>query len=248
MNKSDFRVQFPLWNIALWSILIVWSYGVVYAFDRMHGGFDDLFYFSNGELIVNWNVPAVLSFSIGMILLIGFFIAYSIRLRRHNKEHPHHKMAAFTLLKPSEFIEDDEMLRQVTESATKKVYVLYSQALPLFIFFVLIFPFNRYVYVVLLLLLLVAHNAVYYREIRKFVNGEFTVKTVSRTKTSKLPNLFIGVLVLMIVIAVAVPAVRIVQLELNQRNTMAQFEDCLNDGKSAIVEFDENGFSSVRCE
>ncbi|MDG5786224.1 hypothetical protein QA612_01890 [Evansella sp. AB-P1] len=171
MNKSDLRVQFPLWNIALWIILMIWTYGVVYAVDMLLIDFKGVFENVNGVLIINWHVPEILSIYIGLLLSIIFFIAYFIRIKQHNKENPTNKLVGISFLKPSEFLEDDEMLRQVTEKATKNVYVMYSHGLPLIIFFLIVFDTSRYVYILLLFLLLIIHNALFYREIRKFLRG-----------------------------------------------------------------------------
>ena len=42
MNKNDFRVQIPLWNIALLIILMIFGYGVVYAADMAYSNFEDV--------------------------------------------------------------------------------------------------------------------------------------------------------------------------------------------------------------
>ena len=167
MNKNDFRLKFPLWNVALFTILMIWMYSVVYLTDMYFNEFEGMFGV-NGEF--NLNTLALLSFFIGLVLLILFFITYFIKLNRHNKKNPTKKMSAFTILKLGEFIEDDELFRQVTQSATKKVHIFYTQLLPLVIL-LMVFPLNRYVFIVVIFLLLIIQNLMYYRHINKYAIG-----------------------------------------------------------------------------
>ena len=166
MTKNDFRVKFPLWNVALYSILMIWAYSVVYSADMLFTDFAGVF---DGEGI-NLDMIAVGSFFIGPILLIIFFVAYFFKLNQHNKENPNNPMSAFSLLKPGEFIEFDELFSQVTQSATKKVYIFYSQMLPLVVL-LMFFPFNRYVFIVAILLLIIIQNLIYYRHMRSYVSN-----------------------------------------------------------------------------
>lgn len=167
MNKNDFRVQFPLWNIALFSILMIFSYGVVYCSDLLFNQLESPFSYENGEVAINFNIPGLYSLIIGAFLLTTFFIFYFLTLNNHNKNNPSRKMNAFTFLKPGEFLEDDELFIQVTRNATRKVYILYSQILPLFVL-IMFFPINRYIFIVIIFLTLIIQNALYYREIIKY--------------------------------------------------------------------------------
>ena len=167
MTKNDFRVKFPLWNIALYSILMIWAYSVVYSADMLFTDFAGVF---DGEDGINLDTIAVLSFFAGPLLLIIFFIAYFIQLNRHNENNPNNRMSAFSLFKPGEFIEFDELFSQVTQNASKKVYVFYSQMLPLVVL-LMFFPFNRYVFIVAILLLIIIQNLIYYRHMRSYVSN-----------------------------------------------------------------------------
>ena len=92
MNKKDFRVQLPLWNIALLIILIIFGYGVVYAADMSFSDFEEVFVIEDNEALISWNIPAIVSFIIGFFLLILFSFAYFIKLNRHNKHNPHNQL------------------------------------------------------------------------------------------------------------------------------------------------------------
>ncbi|MBP3950229.1 hypothetical protein [Bacillus suaedae] len=168
MNKNDFRVQFPLWNIALFVILIIFTYGAVYCADMLFNDFTGAFRLENGRVVPNLELLRVFSIILGAVLLILFFISYFIRIRRHNKLHLNQKLNAFTLLTPNEFLEDDEMFNQVTRNATKKVYSFYSQMLPLIVV-IMLFPIDRYIFIVIIFLTLIIQNALYYREIRHYI-------------------------------------------------------------------------------
>ena len=247
MNKKDFRVQVPLWNITLLLILMYWTYGIAYAVDMKVSDFEGVFVVVDDGLKIG-HFPGILSIYVGFFLVVVFFIAYFLRLKRYNQKNPNNKMNAFTFLKPGEFLEDDEMLRQVTENATKKVYILYSQALPLLIFLIVIFPFDRYVYIVMLILLLIVHNALYYLEIRKFLSGDYNLTTKRKSKNNKFQKLFTVFAILALIIAITIPVVRIIQIEINNKETLQEFEACIKEGRTATMEFEDNGLTSVICE
>lgn len=241
MDKKDFRVQFPLWNISLFLILILWTYGVVYAVDLINNDFEDLLVVAEDGVKLNWHIPGLLSIIIGFILIVVFFIAYFTRLNRHKKKYPNHKINAFTFFKPVEFLEDDEMLSQVTRNATKKVYIFYSQALPLIIFLFVIFPFERFVYIVLLLLLLIVHNTLYYLEIRKFLSGNYNLSMEKKTSNNRYQKM-------LTIFVIAVPFFHINQIINNHNESSNEFEACIKVGKTATMEFNKDGFTSVKCQ
>ncbi|MDF1510147.1 hypothetical protein PZE06_18600 [Robertmurraya sp. DFI.2.37] len=248
MTKNDFRVQFPLWNIALWMILMFWSFGIVYAVDILAEGVDSIYAIVDGELTIKWHYPALFSMIVGLLLLIAFFIAYFRRLNKHNRENPALKISAFSFFKPGEFLEDDELLSQVTENAAKKVYVLYSQALPLIIFFIMIFPFNRYAYIVIMLLMLIVHNALYYREFRLFFSDDYQLESAGNMRSNWLRMIFPVILTVIILISIAIPSYQIVQGGKDQQEKLQQFESCLDTGKSATMEIAQNGKTIVTCQ
>ncbi|MFA9559168.1 hypothetical protein ACERII_17810 [Evansella sp. AB-rgal1] len=248
MSNKDFRVQVPLWNIALWIVLMIWTYGVAHAVDMIISDFEGVYVVSDNGLQINWHVPGMLSIIIGTFLLLVFFATYFLKIRRYNEKNPNNKVGTFTFIKPGEFLEDDEMLRQVTESATKKVYILYSQALPLLIFFIVIFPLERYVYVVMIILLLIVHNALYYLEIRRFLSGDYNLSTKRKSRNNRLQKVFTVFLILAFILAIAIPIGRIIQIEINHSETLQEFEACIKEGRTATMEYEENGFASVECE
>lgn len=163
MSKEDFRLQFPLWNIGLYIILMIWFYGIVSMFKiSVESYMINVFYTIN-----NVGVIALLA---GFVLLIIYFISYFMRLNKHNTNNPEAKMSAFTIIKLNEFVEGDELFRDATKEATKKVYTFYAQMIPLIILLML-FPIERYVFIFILFLLLIIQNLIFYRHIRRYLEG-----------------------------------------------------------------------------
>lgn len=235
MNKNDFRVQFPLWNSAFWFILMICSYTVVYMVDMKQLNFQGMFG-DNGEIF--YNKLALLTFIIGLIFLVVFFIVYALKIVQHNKTYPKLKLQPFTITRLIEFIEDDEMLQQVTNIATRKVYVFYSNILPLVVV-LMIFPLNRYVYIVAIFSLLIAQNLIYYRHIVKYAvetNGP-TVGLMNKKV------LLTSAFTILIVVAAAFYV--FYQLEKDQEADMQLIEDCLSDG--GTIYFERKLLNSVSC-
>lgn len=248
MNKNDFRVQIPLWNITLGFILMYWAYGVIYAADLLFTDFQGVFVVANDGVNANWYLPGILSIIIGFFLMVVFFVIYFIKLKNYNQMNPNLQLHAFTFLKPGEFLEDDEMLRQVTENATKKIYIFYSQVLPLIILLIVCFPIDRYVYVVMLFSTMIIHNALYYLEIRKFLSGNYNLNSTKILSSNKFPKAIIISVIFTFILIVAIPIVRIVQIESNNKETLQEFKACVDEGRAATMEFEGNGFTSVKCK
>ncbi|WP_440897526.1 hypothetical protein ACS127_06030 [Amphibacillus sp. Q70] len=152
---------------------MIWTYGVGYAFDMLANNFEDTIIVTASGTEIDWHLPGLLSIIIGTFLLIVFFIAYFLKLKHHNEENPSRKLSAFTFTKPGEFLKDDEMLQQVSESVTKKIYTFYSGILPLLILFIILLPLNRYVYIVMIFMMLIVQNTIYYLDIRKLLSGDY---------------------------------------------------------------------------
>ncbi|WP_078382164.1 hypothetical protein [Sutcliffiella halmapala] len=253
MTNKDFRVQFPLWNIALCIILLIVTYSVVRFTDMLFNGFEGVFSNVGNNVIINWSMLPLLSLFAGIGLLIAFFIAYFMKLKQHNKENPRNRLNAFTSFRPNEILEDDEMLSQVTRNATKKVYVLYSSYLPMLVL-LMFFPFDRYVFVCGIFLLLILQNALFYREIRQYLSGDyrFNKKTSDHEQEKSalhsnkiLKRVFISATITILVIGVG----RIVQMENHHEANMLKLEACMNSGATAVVEKNNLlSLSTLTCE
>ncbi|MCD8510172.1 MAG: hypothetical protein LRY73_10085 [Bacillus sp. (in: Bacteria)] len=114
----------------------------------------------------------------------------------------------------------------------------------------MIFPFNRYVFIVILFLLLMAYNALYYVEIRKFLSGSYTFDDGvdgDRRKKSVLQKFGTGGMVLIIVLILALGAGAFFQLKTNHESNMERMDDCLAEGGTVVVEGSTLG-TKVLCE
>ncbi|QOV10202.1 hypothetical protein [Viridibacillus arvi] len=167
MKISDLRVQYPLWNIALIIILMIFSYGVVRFSDILFPMIRSLIDNDGGVVVARIDMTAIVTIIVGLVLLVPFYSAYFQKLSKHNKQHPNDKISLFSF-QPPEYIEEDEMFRQVTQKATKKVYSFYTMAIPLTIV-IMLFPLNRYFFIVILCLIFIIQNLLYYKEIRKYI-------------------------------------------------------------------------------
>lgn len=243
MNKNDFRVQIPLWNIALLVGLMLCSYGVIYSADMFFNDFDGVVVIENNEVLINWSIPAIVSLCVGFSLFIVVLSAYLIKLNRYNKHNPHNQIPAFTFLKLGEFMEDDEMLRQVTQNATKKVYILYSQTLPLLIILMFL-PLNRFIFIVSLVTILILHHTLYYLEIKKYINGKYSLtseispneKVKSNLKSQRFQKGMKVFSVVFIVMILTISTGRIFQIKNNSDENMIKAEKCMDQGGTIIVE------------
>lgn len=252
MSKKDFRVQFPLWNIALCVILLIVTFSIVRLTDMLFNGFEGVFSEVGNDIIINWSMLPLFSLFVGVGLLIAFFIAYFMKLNKHNKENPNKKLDAFTSFRPNEFLDDDEMLSQVTRNATKKVYILYSSFLPLLIV-LMFFPFDRYVFIFGIFLLLILQNTLFYKEIRQYISGQYRFhepisaqrEKSAASKSKMLKRTFSIVTIAILIIGIG----RIIQMENHHEANMIKFEACLDAGATAIVEKNSLlSLSTVTCE
>ncbi|MBK3493525.1 hypothetical protein JFL43_01300 [Viridibacillus sp. YIM B01967] len=162
--KKDLRVQSPLWNILGIVILVIAAYGVTHSFpiewSKGKDGAIEIYITSH----INWQLISA------MLLSLIYLPAYAYKFRQHNKLNPQHKVSMFSI-QPPEYLEEDEMMRTVTQRATQKVYTFISFALPLAtaLFFI---PMNRFWYIVIILLIAIIQNLMYYFEIRKYVKED----------------------------------------------------------------------------
>ncbi len=169
MNKNDFRLQMPLWNAGFIFIGMIILISVVYAMETSNNYLENIPY-EDGTFLSN--NPAFILFIGGAILFIIFIYIFSLKLIQYNKMNPTRKMNLFSIsiLHLPEFVDDDEMMQQITNTATRKVYVYYSSMIPL-ILLLLVFPLHRYVYILAISLLIIGHYIIYYHHLSKYAEG-----------------------------------------------------------------------------
>ena len=172
MNKNDFRLQFPLWNAGLAFLEMIFLYSVIYAIDMMNSDYKDLY--RDGTFYIDR--VALITCGISFLSLVVFFYFYLLKVRQYNKTNPSRKIKFFTSIHLLEFVDDDEMMQQITNQATRKVYIFYSNMFPLLLI-LLMFPLHRYVYVVVISGLFITQNLIYYRHLSKYAEGISTANT-----------------------------------------------------------------------
>ena len=169
MNKNDFRLQMPLWNAGLIFIAMIILFSLVYAIETWNDDFQTVS-LEDGTSQIN-HLPFIL-FICGSIFFIIFTYMFSLKLIQYNKMNPTRKMNLFSLslIQLPEFVDDDEMMQQITNAATRKVYVYYSTMIPL-ILLLLLFPLHRYVYIFAISLIIIGQYVIYYRHLSKYAEG-----------------------------------------------------------------------------
>ena len=167
MNKNDFRLQMPLWNAGFFFILVIFSFSVVYAIDTWNSNYLNVF-LEDGTFYINR--LAIISCIIGLTISIVYFFVYILKIIQYNKMNPTRKIKFTSFIHLSEFVDDDEMMQQITNAATRKVYVYYSSMAPL-ILLLLFFPLHRYIYIVALSFIIIGQYIIYYLHLSKYAEG-----------------------------------------------------------------------------
>ncbi|WP_226679832.1 hypothetical protein [Sutcliffiella horikoshii] len=237
MNK-DLRIQLPLWTIAFCILLMPLTFSLVQLIDLVIHNFDALFVVNGTETSFNWGLISIQLFIISILLLIIFYIAFYRRYRKHNRENPREKLYFFVFYKPGEILEDDEMLQQVSKNATKKVYILFANALPV-LALLMVIPLHRSVFIMAILLVIIFQNLLFYNEINQYYSGNYTFGNKGKKTGRELSQVNKGVvrgiaIVSLIIIALSIG--RIVQIHSNSQSILPQMEACMDEGGTAVVE------------
>ncbi|KMK75867.1 hypothetical protein [Alkalihalobacillus pseudalcaliphilus] len=246
-NNHDFRLQIPLWNMALMASLMIFSFGFIYYVELAVFNTNELFRFINGTVVIQWNVPATISLVLGAVSLITILTLYLYKVTQHNRNFPDKAINTFSFIQLPEFLDDDEMLEQVTKQATRKVYILYSQALP-FLVILMWIPLPRYVFIVYIILVIMIHHYIYYRDIQKYIRGHYQFQLLSRKKNTNFSKIIWTFAISYLIVAGGIAGFLFYQHQ-NSEENLAKFDACLQEGKSAY--FESGGFfssSKVTCD
>ena len=168
MNKNDFRLQMPLWNAGFVFILIFLLFSVVYGITTWDKDFENLL----ENATYKSNHLAFIPFLVGAILFIIYIYLFILKVIQYNKMNPTRKINfSITITQIPEFVDDDEMMQQITNAATRKVYVYYSNMIPL-ILLLLFLPLHRFIYILAISLMIIGQCFIYYRHLSKFAEGK----------------------------------------------------------------------------
>lgn len=237
MNK-DLRIQLPLWTIAFCILLMPLTFSLVQLIDLMIHNFDAFFVVNGTETSFNWSLLSIQLFIISISLLITFYIAFYRRYRIHNRENPREKLYFFVFNKPGEILEDDEMLQQVSKNATKKVYILFANALPV-LALLMVIPLHRSVFIMAILLVIIFQNLLFYNEINQYYSGNYTFSNKGVKTGRELSQVNKGVvrgIAIVSLIIVALSIGRIAQIHSNSQSILPQMEACMDEGGTVVVE------------
>ena len=235
MNKNDFRLQFPLWNACLFFLLMIFSYSAIYAIDLWNTEFTGLFR-EDGTFYID--KVALITCGISFLSLVVFYYFYLLKVRQYNKTNPTRKIKFFTSIHLLEFVDDDEMMQQVTNQATRKVYIFYSNILPP-VLLLLMLPLHRYVYIVTICGLIITQNIIYYRHLSKYAEG-------INTSNAPLVNKKILITTITTISILAFSCFGLFyKLEQDQQQDLQLIRDCLD--KDGTVYFHHTIFNSVSC-
>lgn len=236
MNKNDFRLQFPLWNACLVFLLMIFSYSVIYAIDMWNTEFTGLFR-EDGTFYID--KVALITCGISFLSLVVFYYFYLLKVRQYNKTNPTRKIKFFTFIHLLEFVDDDEMMQQVTNQATRKVYIFYSNMLPLLLL-LLVFPLHRYFYVVAICGILITQNIIFYRHLSKYAEGISTTHAPLANK-----KIITTTFVALFILAITCFGL-FYKLEQDQQEDSQIIENCINKG--GTIYFHQTIFNSISCE
>ncbi|WP_339146618.1 MULTISPECIES: hypothetical protein [unclassified Sutcliffiella] len=236
--NNDLRIQLPLWTIAFCILLMPLTFSLVQLFDLMIHNSDAFFVMNGTETFFNWGLMSIQLFTVSSLLLISFYIAFYRRYRKHNENNPKEKLYLFLFYRPGELLEDDEMLQQVSKNATKKVYILYANALPL-LALLMVFPFHRFVFIMGILLVIIIQNLIFYSETRQYFSGNYSfgnkVKKPDRDLSKANKSVIRGIAIVSLII-IALSVGRLAQIHSNSQSILPQMEACMDEGGTALIE------------
>ncbi|CAG9621586.1 hypothetical protein [Sutcliffiella rhizosphaerae] len=233
MNE-DLRVKLPLWTIGSILLLMIFYYYGVKMIDILLYNSEEFFYAEGPSISIHFWHPVLIKFYISMLFFILYLGIFIIRLRKHNLANPKKKIYFFSFFRPSELLEDDEMLSHVSKSAMKKVYILYTNALPVLILLMLL-PLHRFVYLFTIFIILIAHYALFYWEIRSFYKGNYQSE-VPKNKINMWNKYAVRGLIAITIVIVIIGVSRIALIQVNSNDIISKMEHCMDQGGTAMVE------------
>ncbi|ANU19139.1 hypothetical protein BBI15_02415 [Planococcus plakortidis] len=160
--KQDFRMTYPLWNMAFILILAVMAVGFTSSFVNV----------SKTDSSLSIEAQAVEGFLL-FIALIAYLVLitiYLIALQSYNRKNPERKIPAFSI-RPPEYMEQDEGMTFITRKAVQKVYTFITWSLPFLALIVMLAPIPKLLIVWGILAVAFGQNLIYYVEMRRHLKG-----------------------------------------------------------------------------
>lgn len=163
MPAKDLRIQEPLFNSAIFALLIGASLGINYSLKYFDSDTQNRVILGLEKL----NLMPYISSVICLIALITLCVIYVLKVRKHNLANPTKKLKPFTAFTFNEFNDDDEFFSKVTNEATRKGYIFLTNAIGVLIL-LLVLQLPHIVYIVLGLSICIMQNLLYYAHMKKY--------------------------------------------------------------------------------
>ena len=163
--KKDFRVQYPLWQMAFIVLFGFMAFGLSGATMELVNTSDEFSY--------SLQFPPLESVALfGTLILTLFLLAiFFMKVSKHNKQNPTQKISLLQI-RPLEYLEQDEGMVHITRIAAQKVYTFFAWALPFIAVIFLVFELSRFWMIVGILFLAMMQYFIYYMEVRKRLEDE----------------------------------------------------------------------------
>ncbi|MBU0905671.1 MAG: hypothetical protein R3328_03340 [Planococcaceae bacterium] len=163
--KKDFRVQYPLWQMAF---IILFGFIAI----SLTGASSEMIQ-NDLEFSYSLQFPALESILLFITLAMTFIllIIFIMKITNHNKRHPQQKLS-FWQIKPIEYLEEDEGMIYITRRAAQKVYTFFVWALPFVAMIYLLFNLSRLWIVIGILFLAFMQYLIFYIEVRKYLSKD----------------------------------------------------------------------------
>lgn len=163
MPTKDLRMQEPLFNSAMFALLIGASLGINYSLKYFDSDTQNRVILGLEKM----NLMPYISSVICLIALMTLCVVYMLKVRKHNLVNPTKKMKAFTAFTLNEFNDDDEFFSKVTNEATRKGYIFLTNAIGALII-LFIFQLPHIVYIVVGFTICIMQNLLYYVHMKKY--------------------------------------------------------------------------------
>ena len=163
--KKDFRVQYPLWQMAFIVLLGLMIFSIT--------GASTEFIHTDDKLLIGAEFPPLESILLFSFIFLTFLliVIFSLKLTKHNKQHPTQKLSMWQI-RPIEYLEQDEGMTHITRKAVQKVYTFFVWALPLMAVIYMVFEIPKQWMIFGILLLAFMQYLIYYLEVRKHIKED----------------------------------------------------------------------------
>ena len=163
--RNDFRMRYPLWNMAFIVLLSVVAYGTNSPATK--------FINTETEISLTIQIEAMEGFMVfgSLILYLVLLTVFMVKIQKHNKVNPQQKISIWSF-RPPEYLEQDEGMTHITRIAVQKVYTFYTWSLPLLATVTIFLPLPKLAIIYGILAVAFVQYLIYYLEIRKHFKEE----------------------------------------------------------------------------